>query len=69
MQIKLLERNPDAVIVKRIPDREENGAAHIGDAIGRIVDPEAQIEVHGALAEFDEIADTIIRSDLSVATL
>src|SRR5919198_647684 len=56
-QVLNRRRNPDPLFFHAVPQRQQHGPAHIGHALDRIIDPEAQDEIERFAAESDEMAN------------
>ena len=54
MYVLLWEGNLDARLLELVPDGQQDLTAHIADAVGGILDPEAQLEFHRVVAKARE---------------
>ncbi len=61
IEVVLRERDFDALALERVPQRQQHLAAHIGEAVDRIADPETQDEVERGIAECFEVANGMRR--------
>jgi predicted Zn-dependent protease with MMP-like domain len=68
IEIALRERNLDTLALEGIPQCEQHLAAHIGEAVDRIADPEAQNKIDRGVAEGLEVAGRMRGSDLTASS-
>src|SRR6516225_4804981 len=51
MQLALREGDLDALRLKPVPGSEEDIALHVGDAVLRVADPDAELQIDAAIAK------------------
>ena len=57
MHNALRERDFDVVLFQDVPDRKQHVALDIGDALGRIADPETEDKIQRGLAHCGKVHD------------